>query len=83
MPQLQITDDLDALLDILPENISQAILEVKDSSNFLEVVLDLGRVPTARFLHGEVTCGKRRLLRKTSNMYARGWVSSMMTTVLA
>jgi len=53
MQEATITDDLDALLGVLPHDISQAILEQNDSSNLLEVVLDLGRVPTARFLKGE------------------------------
>jgi stage III sporulation protein SpoIIIAA len=54
MPQKHITDDLDALMSVIPPEIAQAIRQVNDSSNFLEVVLDLGRVPTARFLKGEV-----------------------------
>jgi len=51
MTQLRITDDLDALLNVLPEAVSQAVREANDSDNLLEVILDLGRVPTARF-HG-------------------------------
>ena len=54
MKQRQITDDLDALLGILPEEISQAVIKVNNSADLLEVILDLGRVPTARLLSGEV-----------------------------
>ncbi len=50
-----ITDDLDALLDILPYHISHPILEQPDTSELLEVVLDLGRQPEARFPQREVS----------------------------
>ena len=50
-----ITDDLDALLDILPPHIRQPLCEQKDLSELLEVVLDLGRSPEARFPNREVT----------------------------
>jgi len=50
----KITDDLDALLGVIPAEISKAVRTVNDSSNLLEVILDLGRLPTARFLKGEV-----------------------------
>ncbi len=58
-----ITDDLDALLGVLPKNIAQAIRAANDSSNLLEVVLDLGRVPTARFLKGEVVLSEEEISR--------------------
>ena len=53
MMQRRITDDLDALLGVLPEIIAQAVRDANDSDNFLEVILDLGRVPTARFTNHE------------------------------
>ena len=53
-PNHKITDDLDALLGVIPKEISKAVRTVNDSSNLLEVILDLGRLPTARFLKGEV-----------------------------
>jgi len=52
--QKVITDDLDALLDILPPHIRQPLCQQKDLSELLEVVLDLGRVPEARFPRREV-----------------------------
>ena len=54
MTQNHITDDLDALMDVLPKHIHQAVFEVNDNDNLLEVILDLGRVPTARFIDREV-----------------------------
>jgi stage III sporulation protein SpoIIIAA len=53
MTQRQITDDLDALLGILPEEVTQAINQINNNTDLLEVILDLGRVPTARLLSGE------------------------------
>jgi len=52
--QKVITDDLDALLDILPPHIRQPLCQQQDISELLEVVLDLGRPSEARFPHREV-----------------------------
>jgi stage III sporulation protein SpoIIIAA len=54
MKQREITDDLHALLDVLPPPISEAVNQANDSQNLVEVILDLGRVPTARFFEREV-----------------------------
>ena len=48
------TDDLDALLGMLPPHIRQPLYQQDDLSELLEVVLDLGRPPEARFPHREV-----------------------------
>ena len=53
MPKV-INDDLDALLDILPPHIHQPLCQQDDVIELLEVVLDLGRPPEARFPHREV-----------------------------
>jgi stage III sporulation protein SpoIIIAA len=54
MTQRHITDDLDALLDVLPSNVRHAVEKANDSDNLLEIILDLGRVPTARFVEREI-----------------------------
>jgi len=54
MSQRKITDDLQALLDVLPPVIAKAVTDLDDSDNLLEVILDLGRLPTARFVDHEV-----------------------------
>jgi stage III sporulation protein SpoIIIAA len=54
MTQRQITDDLHALLDVLPPVIAEAVRKANDSDNLLEMIMDLGRVPTARFIEHEV-----------------------------
>jgi len=49
-----VTDDLDALLDVLPLHIREPLYQQSDQSELLEVILDLGRVPEARFPHREL-----------------------------
>jgi len=63
MTQHKITDDLDALLDVLPANIRHAVEEANNSDYLLEVILDLGRVPTARFVENEVVLSNKELTR--------------------
>jgi len=70
MSNHKITDDLDALLGILPPGIGEAVKSVNDNSNLLEVILDLGRIPTARFLQGEVTLSKKEVPRDAIDFVA-------------
>jgi len=52
--QRRITDDLDAMLDALPPHVSEPLRQDEDRHELLEVVMDLGRPPEARFQHREV-----------------------------
>ena len=45
----RITDDLDRLLALLPEVVQAALATAESRDQLLEVVLDLGRVPEARY----------------------------------
>jgi stage III sporulation protein SpoIIIAA len=45
-----ITDDLEKLLSILPPDLRSQLTQHPKKSNLIEVVLDLGRPPEARFL---------------------------------
>jgi stage III sporulation protein SpoIIIAA len=63
MTQLKITDDLDALLGVLPGNIVEAVHKANDYDNLLEIILDLGRVPTARYVQGEKVLIKKEITR--------------------
>ncbi|YAI82006.1 MAG: R3H domain-containing nucleic acid-binding protein [cyanobacterium endosymbiont of Rhopalodia sterrenbergii] len=47
--RMQIIDDLNKLLEILPSNIRAKIEEYPQHDNLIEVVMDLGRLPEARF----------------------------------
>jgi stage III sporulation protein SpoIIIAA len=53
MTQLRITDNLDAMLNVLPMPVVHKLGEMNRSDDLLEVILDLGRVPTARYVDGE------------------------------
>lgn len=59
-----ITDDLAAMLNVFPEDIAAAVKKVDHFDNLLEVILDLGRVPTARFVEGEVALLERVVEQK-------------------
>jgi stage III sporulation protein SpoIIIAA len=63
MTQQKITDDLDVLMDVLPEEIAQAVKDQNNSADLLEIILDLGRVPTARLVSGEVVLQEAEITR--------------------
>ncbi|MFO7774103.1 MAG: AAA family ATPase [Dehalococcoidia bacterium] len=54
-----VTDDLDALLDILPLHIRELLYQQPDHGELLEVILDLGRLPEARFPHRELVLNSK------------------------
>ncbi|MFH0750872.1 MAG: AAA family ATPase, partial [Chloroflexota bacterium] len=54
-------DDLDALLAALPPEIVAAIHALPERSDLIEVVMDLGRRPEARFPESEVTLLDREI----------------------
>lgn len=64
MTRRQITDDLDALLSVLPKDIETAVRERNNSSDLLEIILDLGRVPTSRLTTEEVVLVDREVTRE-------------------
>ena len=63
MPKL-MSDDLDALLGILPPHIRQPLCGQDDLSELLEVVMDLGRPPEARFPNREVILNPQEVNEK-------------------
>jgi stage III sporulation protein SpoIIIAA len=48
-----ITDDLQVLCSVLPPAIQHALSQINHSEDLLEVVLDLGRLPEARYVNEE------------------------------
>jgi stage III sporulation protein SpoIIIAA len=62
--QRRITDDLDALLGVLPKSIVEAVHKANHYDKLLEIILDLGRVPTARFVDGEITLRESEISRE-------------------
>ncbi len=63
----KITDDLEALLDVLPQSVAKKVKELDDSDNLLEVILDLGRYPTARFVGRETVLFEREVTAEDIN----------------
>lgn len=61
MNTLQITDDLDLLLAVLPDRIRAALEQSERKGNLIEVIMDLGRLPEARFTDGELVLSKHEV----------------------
>jgi stage III sporulation protein SpoIIIAA len=59
-----ITDDLDMIMAVLPKDIQSALQNVGRRNELLEVILDLGRVPTARYTDGEVVLRETEVTRE-------------------
>lgn len=61
MSTLQITDDLDVLLAILPDRVRLALEAANRSAELIEIIMDLGRLPEARFVKGEMYLDKTEI----------------------
>lgn len=59
----RITDNIDILRDVLPFNINQELDRLGNLENLQEIVLDLGRLPTARFLDNEAPLSETEVTR--------------------
>lgn len=55
----EFVDDLQALLGVLPPHIYQGLRRSERLSDVLEVVMDLGRIPEARFTDAELELSSR------------------------
>lgn len=67
----KITDDLDLLLNVLPPHISEVVRELDDSDNLLEIVMDLGRLPTARFVNRETVLSDKEVTYEDIQMITK------------
>jgi stage III sporulation protein SpoIIIAA len=65
--QNDITDDLDALLSVVPPPIAAAIRTENHGDDLLEIVADLGRQAQARFLDREVVLSEREVAQEDLN----------------
>jgi stage III sporulation protein SpoIIIAA len=59
----RVTDDLDRLLAVLPAAVRQALAPAEAREQLLEVVLDLGRIPEARYPGRAVALGEAAVQR--------------------
>jgi len=62
-PTQRITDDLDRLLEVLPPAVQMVLVAPEARDQLLEVVLDLGRVPEARYPGRAVALGEEPMTR--------------------
>ena len=53
--QEAVRDELELVLEVLPDRVSYALRQREDLAELLEVVLDLGREPEARFVSGDAS----------------------------
>ncbi|MCS6872779.1 MAG: AAA family ATPase [Anaerolineae bacterium] len=60
-----ITDDLEKLKAALPDHLVDALEQIGRIDELVEVILDLGRVPTARYTDGERILDQREVTHET------------------
>ena len=63
MTQRRITDDLPVLLDVLPSKYVNPVKQANNTDDLLEIILDLGRLPMARFVDREVEINNKEVTR--------------------
>ena len=63
MTQRRITDDLPALLAVLPFKFVNQVKQANNADNLLEIILDLGRLPMARYIDREVEISDKEVSR--------------------
>lgn len=61
MTQRRITDDLPGLFAVLPADYVSALKSADRSDELLEIVIDLGRIPMARFIDREIAIAEREV----------------------
>ncbi len=68
----QVIEDLRMLLNILPISVREQIEKMGSQDALLEVVLDLGRQPTARYVDGERTLREAEVTRAEIDVVVAG-----------
>jgi stage III sporulation protein SpoIIIAA len=58
---LRITDNIDALIEVLPKDIAESLRRANQFETLIEVILDLGRPCEARYLDSEVQLTEREI----------------------
>lgn len=67
----EVVDNLEELLDVLPPRVRDALLGLENLSELLEIVLDLGRKPEARFPDGFIYLGEEPVTREDIDYVVR------------
>ena len=66
-----VQEELERLLDVLPQRVQSSLLGQDNLEDLLEVVLDLGRQPEARFPSGDVILDDREIHREDLDYLVR------------
>lgn len=61
---LKITDNIDALIDVFPPEIAASLRRAGRFEALLEVILDLGRLPEARYVSDELVLSNREVTQE-------------------
>jgi stage III sporulation protein SpoIIIAA len=61
---LNITDDLETLVDVLPPSVAENLWKQPNNFELLEIVMDLGRRPEARYPDAEVMLAEREVAQE-------------------
>ncbi len=59
-----IVDDLDSLMQVLPPAIQEAVNNIGRRDDLLEIIIDIGRIPTARYTDQESVLMAREITRE-------------------
>lgn len=62
--EYRITDDLEKLKAVLPSYLVDSLEQIGRTDDLVEVIMDLGRVPTARYNDGEKVLDNREVSRE-------------------
>jgi stage III sporulation protein SpoIIIAA len=71
MQEHRITDDLEVLLNVLPSSIVGPLRRIGRFSELIEIVLDLGRPPEARYVTAEQGSGGSATIVREETLYLR------------
>ncbi len=60
----RVTDDLTELLLVIPADIVEVLEQINRNDDLVEIIMDLGRVPTARYTDGEYVLLDREITQE-------------------
>ena len=63
-PERRVTDDMTQLLGVMPPDIVEVLEKINRNDDLIEVIIDLGRVPTARYTDGEYVLLDREMMQE-------------------
>ncbi len=64
MPEKRITDDMDVLLNVLPESVTRSLRQIGRFGDLIEIVMDLGRPPESRYANADGPAQAELILRQ-------------------